>query len=194
MKKILGLLILSLIAAGMAFGQETRDSTRQEQPPPPPKPAKQKEPFSLSKIYVGGNMVLTVGNYTRIGAYPLIGYKFTPKLSGGIKIGYEYIRDNRWTETYESSNYGGSLFARYRIFLPLYAHVEFAGINYDIYDALGNSQREWVPFLYVGGGYSQRMGRNVWLNAQVMFDVLQDPDSPYRRWDPVFTVGVAAGF
>jgi hypothetical protein len=36
--------------------------------------------------------------------------------------------------------------------------------------------------------------RNVWLTAQVLFDVLQDPDSPYRRWDPVFSVGVAAGF
>ena len=115
-------------------------------------------------------------------------------MSGGLKIGYEYISDNRWSDKYETSNNGGSIFARYRIVPPLYAHAEWAQINYELYDEFGNSDRQWVPFCYVGGGYSQRLDGNVWLNARFLFDVLQDDRSPYRRWDPVFSVGIAAGF
>jgi hypothetical protein len=194
MKSLLSCLLISLLAAGTASAQDTTQVVTPQQKAAQQKPPGQKQASGAKKIYFGGNMALTVGSYTRIGIYPLIGYKFTPKLSGGLKIGYEYIRDNRWSETYETSNYGGSVFARYRIVPQLYAHVEYAQIIYNLYDALGNSDRQWVPFLYVGGGYSQRLGGNVWLNAQVLFDVLQDDRSPYRRWDPVFSIGVAAGF
>jgi hypothetical protein len=194
MKSLLSCLLIFLLVTGTAFSQDTTQVATPQQEIPQQKPPRQKQASGAKKIYVGGNMALTVGTYTRIGIYPLIGYKLTPKLSGGLKIGYEYIRDRRWYETYETSNYGGSIFARYRIVPQLYAHVEYAQINYNLYDAYGHSDRQWVPFLYVGGGYSQRLGGNVWLNAQVMFDVLQDDRSPYRRWDPVFTVGIAAGF
>jgi hypothetical protein len=139
-------------------------------------------------------MGLTVGSYTRIGVYPLVGYKITPKLSAGVKVAYEYIRDNRYPETYQTSNYGGSIFSRYRIIPPIYVHVEYAQINYELYNALGESAREWIPFLLVGGGYSQRLSPNTWLNLQVLFDVLQDERSPYRTWDPIFSVGIGVGF
>jgi hypothetical protein len=194
MKSILSILMILYMASGPAPAQDTTRVSTPQQETPPQKQPKPQQPLARNKIYIGGNMALTVGRYTRIGVYPLIGYKVTPKLSGGLKIGYEYIRDNRWSETYETSNYGGSIFARYRIVPQLYAHVEYAQINYELYDEFGHSDRQWVPFLYVGGGYSRRLGGNVWLNAQVLFDVLQDDRSPYRRWDPVFSIGVAAGF
>ena len=139
-------------------------------------------------------MGLTVGDYTRIGIYPLVGYKLKPKLSVGVKIAYEYIRDNRYSSTYETSNYGYSVFSRYRIIPALYAHVEYARLNYELYNSLGESHREWIPFLLVGGGYSKRMGANAWLNLQVLFDVLQDDRSPYNTWDPIFSVGIGVGF
>jgi hypothetical protein len=194
MKSLLSILLITFITAGVSFCQDTdttQVSTQQQQQQ---KPAKKKHPPSYKRVYFGGYMSLTVGSYTRIGVYPLIGYKFTPKLSGGVKIGYEYVRDNRFASTYQTNNYGGSIFARYRIIPQLYAHVEYEQINYELYNIDGTSTREWVPFLYVGGGYSQPLGGNVWLNAQVLFDVLQDERSPYRRWDPVFSVGIAAGF
>ena len=165
-----------------------QDSTRTENPPPKPKQE------MGQRIYYGGNIGLTVGAYTRIGIYPLLGYKITPKLSAGVKIAYEYIRDNRYNSTYQTSNYGGSLFTRYRIIPPLYVHIEYAQLNYELYNALGESDREWIPFLLVGGGYSQRLSSNTWLNAQVLFDVLQDERSPYRNWDPIFSVGIGVGF
>lgn len=199
MKSLLGALLASLLLAGVSFSQvtdTTQVATQQEQQEQPQKqkpPKKQQAPI-YKRVYVGGYMSLTVGSYTRIGVYPLLGYKFTPKLSGGLKIGYEYVRDNRYTSTYTSSNYGGSIFARYRLIPRLYFHVEYEYFSYELYNSDGTSNREWVPFLYLGGGYSQPIGRNVWLNAQVLFDVLQNERSPYSNWTPIFSVGVAAGF
>ena len=194
MKSILGILMITLLMAGVSFGQDTIQVDTQEQQQEQQKPPSQKQQPSVKKVYFGGYMSLTVGSYTRIGVYPLIGYKFTPKLSGGLKIGYEYVSDNRYASTYTSSNYGGSIFARYRIIPRLYFHVEYEQFSYELYNSDGTSSREWIPFLYLGGGYSQPLGRNVWLTAQVLFDVLQDERSPYNNWDPIFSVGVAANF
>ena len=199
MKSLLGVLLASLLLAGVSFGQVT-DTTQvatqqeQEQQQQQQKPAKQQQAPGYKKVYFGGYMSLTVGSYTRIGVYPLLGYKFTPKLSGGLKIGYEYVSDKRYTDTYTSSNYGGSIFARYRIIPRLYVHIEYEQFSYELYNFDGTSNREWIPFLYLGGGYSQPIGKNVWLTAQVLFDVLQDERSPYNAWDPIFSVGVAANF
>ncbi len=157
-------------------------------------PANDSTKTKSNKIYYGGNIGLSFGSYTKIGVYPLIGYKLTPKLSSGLKIGYEYISDTRYSTKYTTSNYGGSLFLRYRIVPQLYAHIEYETLNYELYTATGSSSREWVPFLYVGGGYSQPMGNNVWLNAQVLFDVLQNSNSPYKAWSPFFSVGIGVGF
>ena len=185
MKSLLFTLTLLALISLTSLAQ---DSTRTENPSP--KPTQEMG----QRIYYGGNTGLTVGTYTRIGIYPLVGYKITPKLSAGVKIAYEYIRDNRYNSTYQTSNYGGSIFSRYRIIPPIYVHVEYAWLNYVLYNALGESDREWIPFLLVGGGYSQRLSPRAWLNVQVLFDVLQDERSPYRTWDPIFSVGIGVGF
>jgi hypothetical protein len=145
--------------------------------------------FDKSKVYYGGYMNLSFGTFTVIGVQPLVGYKFTPQLSAGIQLSYEYSSyDNT-----SASNYGGSLFGRYRILPQLYGHAEFSAINYDpIYSVENN--RTWVPFLFLGGGYSQPISKNVWLNAQVLFDVLQVENSPYESWEPFFSIGFGVGF
>jgi hypothetical protein len=164
-----------------------QEEVKQEKPP------KQKSSFA-SKLYYGGNIGLSFGNYTMIGVYPLVGYKLTPKLSVGVKIAYEYISDTRYEQTYTTSNYGWSLFARYRIVPPLYVHIEYAQMSYELYSADGTSNREWIPFLFAGAGYSKSVGGKAWVNVQVLFDLLQDENSPYKNWEPFFSVGVGVGF
>jgi hypothetical protein len=192
MKKVsLIISILLLIGLGV-FAQDT--IVEQVQPEPKEKKQKkQKQPIG-QRIYFGGNVGLTFGSYTRVALYPYVAYKFTPKFSGGVKVLYEYVKDNRYVSAYESSNYGGSFFTRYRVFPQLYLHAEYEMVNYQLYDFNGEKVREWVPFLYLGGGYSQNIGGNAWLNVQVLFDVLQDSRSPYGQWEPIFSVGVGVGF
>lgn len=158
-----------------------------------PSKSKQSKPIQ-EKIYYGGNIGLSFGSITMIGIYPLVGYKITPKLSAGIKLAYEYIQDKRFDSNYNTSNYGASLFARYRILRPVYLHVEYAGLNYELYNEFGESNREWIPLLLVGAGYSQHLGGKAWLNVQILFDVLQSSKSPYNNWEPFYSVGVGFGF
>jgi hypothetical protein len=147
-----------------------------------------------NKMYFGGYVNASIGSYTAIGVEPLVGYKLTPKFSVGAKLSYEYISDKRYEEDYSASNYGFSLFSRLRVTQRLYAHAEYSAMNYKLYDSLGDSDREWVPFLFLGGGYSQPITKNTWLTAEVLFDVLQNENSPYSSWEPFFSIGFGVGF
>ena len=160
MKKILLFLISVTMAMTVSFGQDTtqvsQDTTRVSQSTAqtttePVKKEKKKAPSNKKRVYFGGNVGLSFGSYTRIGLYPLIGFKLTPKFSVGVQIKYEYIKDSRYTEDYETSNYGGSVFTRYRIIPRLYVHAEYEMMNYGLYNTTGDLNREWVTFLYLGG-------------------------------------------
>lgn len=158
----------------------------------PAKPVKAK-PSGGRKLYYGGNVGASFGSYTMIGVYPLVGYNLTPKFSVGLKFQYEYITDKRFAETYNTSNYGASIFARFRIIPQLYLHAEYAQMSYDLYNGLGESNRTSVPFIFLGAGYRQSLGGAVYMNAQVLFDVLQNSNSPYSNWEPFFSVGFGVG-
>jgi len=170
------------------FAQDTIPESQQ-----PTKQEKQKAPLK-DKIYFGGGIGLSIGTYTRIAIYPMIGYKIVPKLSAGLEIGYEYISDNRYDQHYNTSNYGGSVFTRYRVIPQIFLHAEYAMYNYELYYADQTSSREWIPFLFLGGGYSQSIGPRTWAYASVKFDVLQNDNSPYKNWAPFWSVGISHGF
>lgn len=195
MKKLILAVIYLILSVGL-FAQVQNDTTKTETAPPPlPPKAYDSAP---SKVYYGGNIGFNFGNYTRISVEPLVAYKITPQLSGGVKLRYEWIKDKRYEPTLTTSNYGGSLFARYRVIPQLYFHAEYSTINYEYYSPiignLTNTEREWVPFLLLGGGYTQRISSNIWAYAEVLFDVLQDDRSPYKDWEPFISIGAGVGF
>lgn len=184
--RIFALIMLAAVslAAVQPLHAQITDSTAvavQEQAPPQP---------AHSRIYYGGQLGFNLfGDVFRFSIQPLVAYKITDKLSVGGKIGYEYIKDKRFDPDRTYNNYGASVFTRYRFIPQIYAHAEFAELNYDY-----SSGREWVPFLLVGGGLAQRVGGNAWVFAEVLFDVLQSSRSPYEDWEPWVSVGVGVGF
>jgi len=146
------------------------------------------------KMYFGGYVNFSFGSYTMVGIEPLVAYKVLPFLSLGLKLRYDYISDKRYAEEYNTSTYGGSLFTRLTSKRRIYLHAEYAGYNYELYDETGESDREWIPYLFLGGGYSLPLGRRTALNIQILFDVLQDDRSPYASWEPFYSVGISVGF
>jgi len=146
------------------------------------------------KIYFGGYVNFSLGSYSMVGIEPLVAYKVLPFLSFGLKLRYDYISDSRYSETYNTSTYGGSLFTRLSSKRRIYVHAEYATYNYELYDEFGELGREWIPYLFLGGGYSLPLGGRTSLNAQILFDVLQDDRSPYRNWEPFYSVGLSVGF
>jgi len=159
-----------------------------------PAPARAASRPAASPIYYGGTIGFNFGDFTRISVNPMVGYRVTPQLSAGVKVGYEYVRDKRFDETFTSHNFGGSAFGRYRFIPQLYVHAEFAYIGYDLPVSPTDSEREWVPFLLLGGGYVQRISPKASAYVEVLFDVLQDSKSPYEDWEPWVSVGVGVGF
>lgn len=151
------------------------------------------KPFP-NRFYYGGFVNLSFGSYTVIGIEPSLAYKVTPRFSVGTKLSYEYVHEKQGSYVYEESIYGFSLFSRMRILPRLYTHAEFSSMNYKFYDEFGDSERQWVPFLFLGGGMSQPISRNTWLNTEILFDVLQNENSPYKNWEPFFSVGFGVGF
>jgi hypothetical protein len=146
-------------------------------------------------LFYGGFINLSLGNYSVIGIEPMVGYNWDEKLSTGVKVRYDYIHDSRYAKTRTTSSYGGSVFGRYRLTQQFYAQVEPATYNYELFYVNGSSAgREWVPYLFAGGGFRQPLGERSWVFAEIMFDILQDDKSPYDDWTPFFSIGVGAGF
>ncbi len=150
--------------------------------------------FSPSKIYYGGGLNLTFGSITEVGISPMIGYKVTPQFSVGSQLTYQYYKYDQGSYDYKATNYGASVFSRYRFIPEIYGHVEFSMMNYEFQNYYSGSSRDWVPFLFVGGGFSQPISNNTWINAQLLFDVIQDENSPYDDWEPFYTIGFGIGF
>ncbi len=156
---------------------------------------KQKSSFKLNKVIFGGSLGFTFGSVTSIRVNPLLGYKLTPKLTAGVTGLYEYNSyDYNGYGRQNYSNYGGSLFSRFRFIPAAYLHAEFSYTNYEFSGFNNEKYRQGVPFIFLGGGFAQRVGRNTYAYGQILFDVLQDSNSPYSDWAPFYSVGVSVGF
>lgn len=196
MKNIIWISIIFFLS--LSIQAQNNDSTRMNNQPkftPQEKPtqvAKQKESFN--RIYYGGSLGFSFGTVTSVRVDPLLGYRLTPKLSIGVKALYEYNSYKVYDIRQNFNNYGGSFFSRFRFVPQAYAHAEFSYVNYEFVGFNNAKYRQGVPFIFLGGGFSQPMGSNSSFYAQILFDVLNDVNSPYQEWTPFYSVGVSIGF
>ena len=194
MKNILLMAVFLLLAGTPVFAQQVDtlrvDTTQAVQMLVP---EESKAPVE-SKVFYGGSLGLSFGDYFRLAVTPMVGYKLSPRASLGLKVQYEYTVDSRYVQEVTSHNYGGSVFARYRIHPKVYVHAEFAEMSYKYSSGNFTSERQWVPFILLGGGFVQPVSPNTALFVEVLFDVLQDDKSPYEDWTPWISVGVGVGF
>jgi hypothetical protein len=168
------------------------DTAFSQQPPPPP-PSQQS--FS-DRIYVGGNFGLQFGTYyTLVDIAPLAGYKFTEKFSSGLGATYIYYKykDPTYNFSFHTNVYGGSVFSRYFISDYIFAHAELEELSLETFDYFDQKvQRIWVPALFIGGGYQQPIGGHGFAQFLILYDVIQDLNSPYNN--PVIRIGFGFGF
>jgi hypothetical protein len=180
MKKI-GLLFLLLSVQVALLAQEKEE-----------KEEKEKSSFK-ENLFTGGSISAGFGsNYFLIGGSPVFGYSVTNWLDAGIVINYNYqswrnysVPDDKLRQT----TYGGGPFLKiYPVrFLFLQAQFEenfikqkyiYPGSNY-----IDKRSGDASSFL-IGGGYtSGRYGRggNSFFYMSVLFDIGDDPLSPYKN-------------
>lgn len=179
------------------------------------KPRKQKEHkgYDPSKLVFGGSLNAGFGGgYVLAGASPIIGYRFTNHLAAGIGFGYLYQRQanaipdplifNKAYPIQQHAFYPG-VWVRHNIYKILYglANFEYTFVNYRtyVYDQTGSSlvkkqMNFQAPCLFLGLGVRQPLSPNASFFAEVSYDVLQDPNSPYPTGTPLIRLGVLVGF
>jgi hypothetical protein len=174
------LLILLCLSGWSSFAQNEPDA----------KPKKSRDFWD--RIYIGGNLNINFGTVTILGGTPQIGYRITDNFVAGIGATYIYYSQNIPNYgRFETSIYGGNIFARHRITENIFAHTEYHILNVEGWTEQG-IERTNVPLWYVGGGYLQPIGDNTSISIMVLIDLIDDINSPYSN--PLITGGFNFGF
>ena len=160
--------------------------------------------LAKQRFYLGGTGGLSFGSVTYIEVAPLVGYKVTDRFSIGVNPKYTFIHfkpsynGQFYSQDYKTSIYGGSFFARYFILDNVFLSGEYEVNNFEALVTLPNYggyelRRMSIGSLLVGGGYFQRFSDSgSGFSIQVLYDVLQNPYSPYYGI-PVIRAGVVFG-
>jgi hypothetical protein len=146
------------------------------------------------RIFWGGNLGLQFGNLTFIDVSPLVGYRFTDKISAGPGISYMYYRENfRGFAPFSTTIYGGRVFGRYHFRPNMFGHAEYEVLNLEYYSIFTNGvERANIPSFLVGGGFRQPLGGRLFMNLLALFNLNPHPLSPYSN--PVIRMGFGHGF
>lgn len=161
--------------------------------------------FDPHKLFAGGSLGLTFGNVTYVNVSPSIGYRFSQLLAAGFQINTQYESVKYYDQTnalYQKDRYGvlgGGIFGRVYPIPQLFVHIQpemnFISGKTFLYNGNGvttQKYRERAPSLLAGIGYSQNAGGNSAFTLMILYDVLQNPYSPYGN-KPIFRAGVDIG-
>ncbi|MCK7559712.1 hypothetical protein MKQ70_34120 [Chitinophaga sedimenti] len=196
--------LLFLAGVETAMAQDTPYQRRIFTEPPKPE-QKEKTGFDRSKLFVGGGLGLSFGDYTNVNVSPMVGYRFSRLFAAGLNVNFQY-GSQRWRdydgETYLRDQYtmlGGGVFGRVypleMIFIqvqPEYNSIKVKTTDYRNDPKQVYTDRYGVPSLLLGAGYAQPIGGNSAFNIMIQYDVLQDERSLYYN-RPVFSAGVNIG-
>lgn len=129
------------------------------------------------KVMFGGNFWVSFwGNAGSLLLQPQIAYNVSDRNAAGFGVTYMY-----WSQSYQLQNgttqkisdnaWGFNVFDRMRLLGPVFAHAEFATLNFNSYNYFGDTKRIWSNSLYLGGGYNgSRSGKGGYF--LVLYDVL----------------------
>jgi len=178
------------------------------------KKTKKVKGYDPSKLVVGGGFTAGFADgYVAAGISPIVGYRFTDHFLAGVGLGYLYSQSPdpefsppNWPSTYydKESLVSPNLWAHYYVWRGLYIAGTF---EYNFiwlsqpdayYDQYGNPYIQQdklnvaVPCLLIGPGFKMPLGGRVSAFGELLYDVLQQPNSPYLN-QPVIRFGIAAG-
>ena len=159
-----------------------------------------------NRLFAGGSLGLSFGNYTLINLSPQIGYRFNKYLASGI--GFNLIYASQKDKDYYGRDLsksvqgitGLNVFTRFypveKFFVQIQpeANYIFGNITYFQGNAPGKYKldAQIVPSFLAGGGLVVPTGNGA-LITTVMYDVLQRLNSPYGN-KPIVNVGYNFNF
>ena len=174
------------------LGVLSGEAMAQEAAPPPTAPP----PSVRDKLFFGGGVGLSFGEVDYVEIAPLIGYRFHPKMDGGIQLIYRYRNDSRYPDDLSTSDYGANVFGRYFVKPNIFLQGEYEYLNYEFVRADLSTGRDNFGSVLAGGGFHQPMGRTAGFYFSALYNFSYNDNDLYSPYsDPwVIQVGVTAGF
>lgn len=132
------------------------------------------------RIFTGGNLGFNIfQNYLFLDLAPIVGYRLTEKLGAGIGLRYSLIRNLSTKENW--SNYGGSVFARYKVIPQVFLHTEFEALQSYNYAGPNYNDRAMAYMWFVGAGYSSGNSSGLNFSLMLLYDLIDHVNSPYQN-------------
>lgn len=186
MKK-LTLIFLAIVLCPAAFAQWGEEEMDEK-------------PTLQERMFFGGGFGLSFSSYyDYVSVSPMIGYRITPKLAGGIQVQYRYSKYKQLGFKLSTSDYGISPFLRYNFYGPLFLHAEYEYLNYQYPVSTDQKARKAFNSFLAGGGFFQPLGRSAGFFVIALYNFsYKDPTGPndFTPYDSplVLRAGVTAGF
>jgi len=182
------LLISTLLLCSLSITALSQKTTEEEYVEAEKKKevSKDKKPIK-DRLVFGGNLGGSLGTFSYFQINPMVGYKTTERWVNGIGFNYIYSGSRGYTQNI----YGPSIWSRAYVYQGVMLHTEFEYLTLNLRAPNGATFNANAPVWLVGGGY-QTTGNGVGFGILVLFDLLQDPNSPYIN--PIFRVGGMIGF
>ena len=158
-----------------------------------------------TKLFAGGNFGLSFGSYTLINLNPQVGYRFNRFLGAGLGVNLLYASEkekdalgNDYRKVVEGIT-GLNAFVRFypiqRILIQVQPEENYIFGKQIFYQPVKESypiDATIVPSILVGGGLATPT-RNGAMLFTLMYDVLQNPNSPYGK-KPIVNFGYNFNF
>lgn len=123
--------------------------------------------------------VSTFGGTVSLGLkYALV---LNQKFAFGPSFRYQRIWSKNMTNSVGFNIIGGGAFFHYRLNNVFFLGAELDFLKSPINYSYVYSPKQLIPTCFVGGGYSHEFENiGIRLNASVLYDVIDDPNSPFR--------------
>jgi len=169
-------------AQEFSIGPEKKDTNTVEQKAKDELPEEEKNKW-LKKIYLGANLGAQFGNFTFVDVSPIIGYRINKRWSVGTQFTYQYMSFK--ANNYRNNIAGISGFTRIIVWDQFFLHGEYGVINGN-FDQ-NDSKRENLENLFVGGGYSYAVRKQLRITTTLLYNLMNTPFHPYTN--PILNMG-----
>jgi len=167
--------------------------------------AQEESPGRKGKFFLIPEFWLSFGTNTYIEVSPMVGYHVLDRLVVGLGPHYMYQSQKAtplYPYSYQTHSYGLKGFARFSLitnaeeFLPIklfseiFVHVEYEGLSLEkkyYVPPYNETGRFLYRGLFLGGGFSQRIGVYNSVSFTILWDLNESTISPYTN--PILRVG-----
>ena len=162
---------------------------------PAPDPTNTRVPLS-ERIFFGGGIGLAFGDVDYVEVSPLVGLRVAPRVDVGLSLLYRWVSDGRYSPSLDTSDYGGTLFGRFRVAPSVFLEADWEYLNWEYIRYDLSTDRTTTSSFLAGGGYYQPLGGRSSLFFSALYNFSYDDDDPFEPYGSpwVFRAGVGVGF